>query len=146
MNKRILMLITLLAAMALPALSQTPKATPKPKHKVVFELNAPAPNGWDQLFRNVDNILKAFETDGVQVEVVFFGKGLRMLLKTNAEYAERLKEAADKGVTLAACQNSMRALKVTTEDLFPFAAQVDSGVAELVRKQEAGYAYIKGGE
>jgi intracellular sulfur oxidation DsrE/DsrF family protein len=40
----------------------------------------------------------------------------------------------------------MRALKVTTEDLFPFAAQVDSGVAELVRKQEAGYAYIKGGE
>jgi len=143
---RIPLLISLLAVAALPTLSQTPQNAQKPKHKVVFELNAPAPSGWDQLFHNVDNILKIFGDDGVQVEVVFFGKGLRMLLKNNAEYAERLKTAADKGVTLAACQNSMRALKVKTEDLFPFASQVDSGVAELVRKQEAGYAYIKGGE
>jgi uncharacterized protein len=146
MNKRILLLITLLAAIALPSVSQAPQAAAKPKHKVVFELNAPAPSGWDQLFHNVDNVLKIFGADGVQVEVVFFGKGLRMLLKDNAQYAARLKEAADKGVTLAACQNSMRAAKITTEDLFPFAAQVDSGVAELVRKQEAGWSYIKGGE
>jgi intracellular sulfur oxidation DsrE/DsrF family protein len=146
MNKRILLSIALLAVIALPAASQTPQAAPPPKHKVVFELNAPAPSGWDQLFHNVDNVLKIFGGDGVQVEVVFFGRGLRMLLKTNSEYAARLKEAADKGVTLAACQNSMRAAKITTEDLFPFAAQVDSGVAELVRKQEAGWSYIKGGE
>ena len=117
-----------------------------PKHKVVFELNTPAPSGWNQLFHNLDNILKIFGSEGVQVEVVFFGKGLQMLLKENSEYADRLKEASDKGVVLAACQNSMRAAKVTTEDLFPFAAQVDSGVAELVRKQEAGWSYIKGGE
>ena len=146
MNKRILLSIALLAAVALPAVSQTPQASPKPKHKVVFELNAPAPNGWDQLFHNVDNVLTIFGGDGVQVEVVFFGKGLTMLLNKNAEYAARLKEASDKGVILAACQNSMRAMHVTTQDLFPFAAQVDSGVAELVRKQEAGWAYIKGGE
>jgi len=146
MNKRTLLSMALLALIALPAVSQAPQAEPKPKHKVVFELNAQAPSGWDQLFHNVDNVLKIFGGDGVQVEVVFFGKGLRMLLKTNSEYAARLKEAADKGVTLAACQNSMRAAKITTEDLFPFAAQVDSGVAELVRKQEAGWSYIKGGE
>jgi intracellular sulfur oxidation DsrE/DsrF family protein len=146
MNKRILLSMALLAVIALPAVSQTPQTAPTPKHKVVFELNAAAPSGWDQLFHNVDNVLKIFGGDGVQVEVVFFGKGLRMLLKTNSDYAARLKEAADKGVTLAACQNSMRAAKITTEDLFPFAAQVDSGVAELVRKQEAGWSYIKGGE
>jgi intracellular sulfur oxidation DsrE/DsrF family protein len=69
-----------------------------------------------------------------------------MLLKKNDGYADRLKEAADKGVILAACQNTMRAMNVKTEDLFPFAVQVDAGVAELVRKQEAGWAYIKGGE
>jgi intracellular sulfur oxidation DsrE/DsrF family protein len=113
---------------------------------VVFELNAPAPSGWDQLFHNVENVQKIFEKDGVQVEVVFFGKGLTMLLKKNEEYAARLKEAAEKGVVLAACQNTMRAMKVKSEDLFPFATEVDSGVAELVRKQEAGFSYIKGGE
>jgi intracellular sulfur oxidation DsrE/DsrF family protein len=46
-------------------------------------------------------------------------------------------------LTLAACRNSMRDRKITTDDLFPFATTVDSGVAELVRKQEAGWAYIK---
>jgi hypothetical protein len=65
-----------------------------------------------------------------------------MLLKKNTKYEERLKQLADSGVTLAACQNAMRFLKVTTEDLFPFAAQVDSGVAELVRRQKEGWQYI----
>src|SRR3974390_2225643 len=109
------------------ASAQAPTASTK--HKVVFELNAPAPSGWDQLFHNVENVQQIFKADGVTVEVVFFGKGLTMLLKKNSEYADRLKEASDRGVILAACQNSMRAMKVTTEDLFPFAAQVDSGVA-----------------
>jgi intracellular sulfur oxidation DsrE/DsrF family protein len=130
-----------LAASALEA-----QTAPSTKHRVVFELNAPAPSGWGQIFNNVNNILTVFGAEGVQVEVVFFGQGLSMLLKTNGEYADRLKAAADKGVVLAACQNSMRARGVKTEDLFSFAAQVDSGVAELVRKQEAGWSYIKGGE
>ncbi len=143
MKKVVLSLIALVLMAAVPALPQTAKGS---KHKIVFELNAPAPSGWDQLFHNVENVQKIFAADGVQVEIVFFGKGLRMLLKSNAEYAERLKEAADKGVVLAACQNTMRQMKITGDDLFPFSTQVDSGVAELVRKQEAGFVYIKGGE
>jgi intracellular sulfur oxidation DsrE/DsrF family protein len=143
MRKNFFPLIALALIATVPALPQTAKAS---KHKVVFELNAPAPSGWDQLFHNVENVQKTFAADGTQIEIVFFGKGLRMLLKTNTEYAERLKEAADKGVVIAACQNTMRQMKVTGDDLFPFATQVDSGVAELVRKQEAGFVYIKGGE
>ena len=146
MTKHILLFTAFLAAAALPVFSQSPQTASSPKHKVVFELNAPAPSGWDQLFHNVDNVQKIFGGEGVQVEIVFFGKGLTMLLKNNSAYADRLKEEAGKGVILAACQNTMRAMKVKTEDLFPFATQVDSGVAELVRKQEAGYSYIKGGE
>lgn len=143
MKKTLFSLIALALAFAITAFPQTPKAA---KHKVVFELNAPSPSGWDQLFHNVENVQKVFAADGTQVEIVFFGKGLTMLLKTNAAYAERLKAAADSGVVIAACQNTMRAMKVTGDDLFPFATQVDSGVAELVRKQEAGFVYIKGGE
>lgn len=65
-----------------------------------------------------------------------------MLLKKNTAYEERLKQLADSGVALVACQNAMRFLNVKTEDLFPFATQVDSGVAELVRKQKAGWEYV----
>jgi len=91
---------------------------------------------------HVNNMRTALSKDGVQVEVVFFGPGLNMLLKKNTAYEERLKQLADSGVTLAACQNAMKFLNVKTEDLFPFATQVDSGVAELVRKQKAGWEYI----
>ena len=37
----------------------------------------------------------------------------------------------------------MRSRKVTTQDLFPFAAEVPSGIGEVVLKQEAGYSYLK---
>jgi intracellular sulfur oxidation DsrE/DsrF family protein len=144
---RLLALAIAAAAITLPAFAQTEqKAAQTAKHKVVFELNAPEPSGWDQLFNNVRNVQKIFEKDGVQVEIVFFGKGLPMLLKTNEKYAARLKEAHDAGVILGACQNTMRAMKIKSEDLFPFSTEVDSGVAELVRKQEEGFKYIKGGE
>ena len=145
MNKHGVTLLAVMAALCIPALAQESK-TPPVKHKIVFELNAPAPSGWDQLFNNVKNVQQIFAADGVQVEIVFFGKGLRMLLKGNDEFAARLKEASEKGVILAACQNTMRAMKIKSEDLFPFSTEVDSGVAELVRKQEAGFSYIKGGE
>jgi intracellular sulfur oxidation DsrE/DsrF family protein len=92
---------------------------------------------------HVNNLRNAFAQDGgSQVEVVFFAAGLNRLLKTNTAYEERLKQLADSGVTLSACQNAMRTMNVKTEDLFPFASQVDSGVAELTRKQEAVWAYI----
>jgi len=42
--------------------------------------------------------------------------GLNMLLKKNTTYEERLKQLADSGVTLSACQNAMRFLNVKTED------------------------------
>jgi intracellular sulfur oxidation DsrE/DsrF family protein len=140
MLKTILLLIAVALLVVLAAVSQTPAG---PKHHVVFQLTEPEGPDWDSLVKHINNMRKAFDKDGgSQVEAVFFGPGLNMLRKTNAAYEERLKQLADSGVTLSACQNAMRAMNVKTEDLFPFASQVDSGVAELARKQEAGWAYI----
>jgi intracellular sulfur oxidation DsrE/DsrF family protein len=141
---------TLLAILALAiagvALAQAPPPAAPAKHKVVFQMNVADNDSWNQLLGNIRNAKKAFEKDGIQIEVVFYGKGITALLKTNTEYAERLKTAAADGVVLGACQNTMRLRKITSQDIFPFATEVDSGVAELIRKQEAGFAYIRAGE
>jgi len=141
---------TLLAVLALVlagiALTQTPPPTAPAKHKVVFQMNVADNDSWNQLFGNIGNAQRAFQKDGIQIEVVFYGKGITALLKTNTEYAERLKKAAADGVVLGACQNTMRLRKITSEDIFPFATEVDSGVAEIIRKQEAGFSYIRAGE
>lgn len=144
------MKIALLAAFALAlvgiAPAQTPAAAAPAKHKVVFQMNVADTDSWNQLFGNIANAQKAFQKDGIQIEVVFYGKGISALLKTNTEFAERLKNAAAEGVVLGACQNSMRARKITSQDIFPFSTEVDSGVAELIRKQEAGFSYIRAGD
>lgn len=145
MMKKIAVPMATLALMfvsAAAAQSTTPPPA-APKHHVIFQLSEAQGPAWDTVIRHTNNLIKAFEKDGgAQVEIVFFGQGLKMLLKTNKDYEERLKKLSDDGVILAACQNAMKAMKVQTEDLFPFAVQVDSGVAELTRKQEAGWAYI----
>ncbi|MEO8051862.1 MAG: DsrE family protein [Acidobacteriota bacterium] len=139
MKKIILFVATSALVLVFAAVSQTPAA---PKHRVVFQLTEAQGPAWDSVIAHVQNMRKAFAKDGSEVEVVFFGPGLNMLLKTNTAQEEALKKLAESGVTLAACQNAMRFYKVKTEDLFPFASEVDSGAAELARKQEAGWAYI----
>ena len=123
------------------ALPQTPAAGPK--HHVAFQLSEADQVSWNSLIVHVNNTRKALADDGgSEIEVVFWGTGLEMIRKTNTTYEERLKALADSGVKLLACRNAMKNRSVTTEDLFPFAGQVDSGIAEIVRKQEAGWAYI----
>ena len=138
--KSIPLLIVLPLALVLTSVSQTPAS---PKHHAIFQLSEPEGPEWSTVVVRVNNMRTAFEKDGgVQIEVVFFGAGVNMLRKTNSAYEQRLKQLSDNGVILSACQNAMRLFNVKTEDLFPFAAQVDAGVAELTRKQEAGWAYI----
>jgi intracellular sulfur oxidation DsrE/DsrF family protein len=140
MKKMILAAVALGLILVCVAVSQTPAA---PKHRVIFQLTEPEGREWNLLSIHVNNFREAFAKDGgSEIEVIFFGPGLNMLRKTNAAHADRLKQLVDSGVTLAACQNAMRLMNVKTEDLFPFAVQVDSGVAELARKQEAHWTYI----
>ena len=56
-----------------------------------------------------------------------------------------MRKQSEAGVRFAACQNTMRRRNISKEDLLPFVGTVDSGVAEVVRKQEEGWAYLKGG-
>ena len=140
MKKIILAVTALLLVLGVAAVSQTPAA---PKHHVVFQLTEPEGSAWNLLVLHVQNSREALAKDGgSEMQVVFFGPGLNMLKKNNTAYADRLKQLSDLGVKLSACQNAMRLMNVKTEDMFGFVGQVDSGVAELARKQEAGWAYI----
>ena len=55
----------------------------------------------------------------------------------------KLAAAMKSGVYIAACQNSMRGFKLETADLAPGVGVVPSGVVELIRRQHAGYAYVR---
>ncbi|MDI7776684.1 DsrE family protein [Asticcacaulis sp. EMRT-3] len=111
-------------------------------HNVVFELTSSDPKAWVKLMNNVENLIKALGPD-IQVEIVAHGDGLKMLLLSSADRPEARMEALSKGgVVFAACQNTMRGMNVEPKDLVPFAKPVDSGVAEVVRRQQDGWSYL----
>lgn len=114
------------------------------EHRAVFELTSNDPLVWDSLLNNVENLRAALPPTAV--EVVAHGKGLAMLVASSSTpVAKRLDRLAQAGVVFAACENTMKKKKVAKADLVPVATTVDAGVAELVRKQEAGWSYLRSG-
>lgn len=112
------------------------------EHRIVFELTSDEPQAWSSILNNVENAQKAL--GHATIEVVAHGRGLDMLrAEKNAEVLERLSALASRGVIFAACQNTMKKQGVTQAMLSPFVTTVDSGVAEVVRKQEAGWSYLR---
>ncbi len=135
----------LIIAAGLLGITAVSRAQPEKMHRVVLELTSDNPQQWESTLNNVENLQKALGQEHTQLEVVAHGKGLEALRKTNTSSGERIASISKTGVRFAACQNSMRRLHLTKEDLLSIAEPVDSGVAEVVRKQEAGWAYLKSG-
>jgi intracellular sulfur oxidation DsrE/DsrF family protein len=114
------------------------------RHRVIFELTTDDKDQWESVLNNAENVRKALGADKTDVEIVGHGGGLSMMtLAANATLRPRMEELSHAGVVFAACENTMKKKNVTKEDLLPFAKPVDSGVAEVVRKEEAGWAYLK---
>ena len=121
-------------------------AAPAPeKHRVVFQVVSDGDEQWDAVLGNVENLREAFGPGNTEVAVIAHGKGLGLVMAANNKHAERMMTLAGGGVAFVACENTMRKKKVTKGQLLPFVTTVDSGVAEVVRKQEQGWSYIKSG-
>lgn len=145
--------LLLLCALALPSVAtlgaadvaQTPKATAPNSHRVVFELTSAEPEAWNAILNNVENVRISLGEASTKVELVAHGKGLDFLKASNGGPKDRMQKLADAGVVFAVCENTMKRQKVTKAELVPFATTVDSGVAEVVRKQEDGWSYVRTG-
>jgi uncharacterized protein len=150
--KSLLKTIALAAFAILPltAITAEPdKPTADKMHKVVFEVSIDGAEKWQGALRNVENVQKALGAKTTKIEVVTHGKGVGMLLaKTSAENAElktKLDQLHSAGVVFAACENTMKREKLEKKDLVQLSITVDSGVSDVIRKQEEGFAYIKSG-
>lgn len=92
---------------------------------------------------NIKNLIADLGEENLQVELVANSEAVKMFLAADKQYESQLLELNSKKVTFAACSNAMRGLGITSDELFEFVTIVTSGVGELVKKQSAGFAYIK---
>lgn len=113
-------------------------------HKVLFEFTSPGKEPSSAVLNNIENVRKSLGA-GTQVILVAHGPGIALLQKADNESAERMRKLADAGVVFAACENTMKRKNISKAELLDFSTTVDSGVAEVVRRQEAGWSYVKSG-
>ena len=134
----------LLAVFALATALVPGAAAAQQPYKVVFEVTGEDRPGWEALLRTLGNVQRVLP--GASVEVIVHGKALPLLLAAENPLGEQLKALRKGGVRFHACENTMRRLKVERSALLPFVGTVDSAVAQLVRRQSEGWAYIKAGD
>jgi uncharacterized protein len=112
------------------------------KYRVVFQVSDADPKKWNLALSNIKNVQEDLGRSNVEVELVAYGPGLGML-KFDSEVADRVAESVDRGVRTVACENTMRSLKLTADDMLPRIQFVKAGVVEIMSKQAQGYQYIR---
>jgi uncharacterized protein len=113
-------------------------------HQVMIELTSEGPKQYEAVLNNVENVINALGK-GTEVLVVTHGPAIGFVQKSNEEFAERMEKLSKEGAVFVACENTMNGKNISKDQLLPFVKTVDSGVAEVVRRQEAGWSYVKGG-
>jgi intracellular sulfur oxidation DsrE/DsrF family protein len=103
-----------------------------------------------EVLEEAEGLLKHYRTTRqiARVQVIVNGEGLNLLRADTSPYAERVGELLKKydNLLFAACQNTIDRLKREQgvfARLLPGVVVVDSGVAQIILRQQQGWIYIQ---
>ena len=130
------------------------------KQKVVYHINYDDPKKQAGALRNIQNHINAVGAENLDLKVVLHGNGLALLLEPDSlEKLKKFKHAnaddtmtaqidnlKNQGIEFNVCENTVKGRKVDVDtDLYNVDKKdiVPSGVAEVARLQQMGYAYVK---
>jgi intracellular sulfur oxidation DsrE/DsrF family protein len=130
-----------------PAAAQSATDKPFAEKRIVLQISDPNPFKQTLVLNVASNLVKAYGPDKVDIEIVAFGPGLRLLFAENAN-ADRIDNLAmGSGVRFSACQNTMRNVANNSfgkePKLNPHAAEVGAGVVRILDLVDQGYVLIK---
>ena len=138
-------LLMLLVAFAAPQLALAQEEKAFAEHKFVLQISDMDPFKQTLVLNVANNILKAYGTDQVDIEIVAFGPGLRLLFEENAN-ADRIDGLTQSGVRFFACQNTINNMSSTLGRPVKINEHASSGKGGIVRIKELvdqGYMLAK---
>lgn len=133
--------LALAAAVAITPLFAGAQQAAKPT-RVVVQVSEADPARWNLVLNNVKNLQDELGADKVAIEIVAYGPGIGML-KFDAPTNSRVSDAIKSGVTVNACENTLRNQKLVRADMHPNVTYVPAGVVQIVRRQQEGWAYLR---
>ncbi len=141
-------LLLFLAALSLNAgvMAETAsEAKPFAEKHVVLQISDPNPFKQTLVLNVANNLIKHYGQDKVDIEIVAFGPGLRLLLADNSNLS-RIDGLSSQGVRFSACSNTIKAFtrKLGKEPkLNPHSTRVSAGVVRIMDLVDQGYTLIK---
>lgn len=118
--------------------------------KVLIHLSHGDATRLGQALDEIEALVQYYRTNGqsARIEVIINGAGLALVRTDVSPYAARVQRMQEEYDNLAfvACQNTIDRLKRDkgiTAHLLPGVSVIDSGVAQLMRRQHQGWAYIQ---
>jgi len=137
----------LLLAWAAWLSADTAFAEPKPSldnpRQIVFSVTDGSDEAINHVLSSANNVLKFYGPEKVQMEIVAYSGGIRALLKSNPEIAERVRTLMLYDVTFVACGNTMRTKHITPDQLIDDVEVVTAGIVEMIERVKEGWIYIK---
>jgi len=115
------------------------------EYKYVLHISDMDPSKQELILNNARNLLEAYPPGDVEVEIVAYGPGLRLMFAENVN-AQRLDSLSQSGVKFTACGNTLKGMaKLLGEEpkLNPAATVVPSGIVRIGELVKQGYIYVK---
>lgn len=139
---------TLLGVLLLLAGATTAQAEDKAfaEKKIVLQISDAIPEKQTLVLNVANNVLSHYGQDKVEIEVVAFGPGLKLLFADNANRG-RIKSLAAAGVRFSACESTMKAMTKQNDGVAPSllseARLTPAGIPRIVDLEEQGYHNIR---
>jgi intracellular sulfur oxidation DsrE/DsrF family protein len=130
------------AALLAAVLPAAVRAQSSMRNRALFQVTDNDPARWNLILNNLGALKEGVGSEGAEIELVAYGPGVNML-KADSPVKHRIADALRAGVTINACQNTMNGMKLTPADMLPEIGYVPSGVVEVMKKQQQGWAYIR---
>ncbi|HUV21470.1 MAG TPA: hypothetical protein VMZ32_06780 [Gammaproteobacteria bacterium] len=144
--KKIFVVIAIAMSLATGVVSaQSNPDKPFAEKFVVLQISDSDPQKQTLVLNVASNIIKYYGPDKVDVEIVAFGPGLRLLFKDNAN-ASRIDGLAENGTRFSACDNTLTRvtqLLGSEPELNENAVHVSAGVVRIMDLVGEGYTLVK---
>jgi len=117
--------------------------------RILMHLSSSEPEKITEVLTEAESVINHYREIGqpARVEVIANGDGINLLLASSSQYAERVRTLREQYPNLgfSACRNTLELFAKNGVDvrLQHGIGVVESGVAEIIQRREAGWAYLR---
>ena len=118
---------------------------PFAEERIVLQISDSDPFKQTLVLNVANNLIKHYGQDKVDVEIVAFGPGLRLMFKDNVN-SGRIQGLTSSGVKFAACGNTITGMTKKlghAPEMNSNAVTVTAGVVRIIELQNQGFKLIK---